>query len=138
MDSHDKQSKQRTSQIDKNTTFHQAFHHALDGIVEVLRRERNMRFHMIMAIFVLAIGIYFGLGRSDWIWITIAFFIVIMSEFVNTMVEAIVDLAVGHHFHPLAKVAKDVAAGAVLVAATTAVVIGLLIFQPYLFQLFGW
>ncbi|SUP61324.1 Undecaprenol kinase [Weissella viridescens] len=70
-----------------------------------------MRFHLVAAILVLCLGIYLGIGRSDWIWITIAVSMVIMSEFVNTMVEAIVDLIVGERYEPLAKVAKDVAAG---------------------------
>ncbi|SOB44581.1 Diacylglycerol kinase [Weissella viridescens] len=120
-------------QVTKNRHFLQALGHALDGVIDVLRRERNMRFHLVAAILVLCLGIYLGIGRSDWIWITIAVSMVIMSEFVNTMVEAIVDLIVGERYEPLAKVAKDVAAGGGLVAAGTAAVIGCLIFYPYLF-----
>ena len=95
-------------------------------------RERNMRFHIVAAIVVLLVGIYVKLGRSDWLWISVAVFTVIMAEFVNTMVEAIVDLIVGEQYHPLAKVAKDVASGAVLAAVAFAIVIGVLIFQPYI------
>ena len=114
--------------------FLQALGHALDGVIDVLRRERNMRFHLVAAILVLCLGIYLGRGRSgSGFGLTIAVSMVIMSEFVNTMVEAIVDLIVGERYEPLAKVAKDVAAGGVLVAAGTAAVIGCLIFYPYLF-----
>lgn len=128
MDSHDK----KPHQVAKNTTFLQALGHAIEGIGQLLVRERNMRFHFLAAVIVLIVGIYVGLGRSDWLWITIAVFTVIMAEFVNTMVEAIVDLIVGERYEPLAKIAKDVAAGAVLASVMFAVVVGVLIFQPYL------
>jgi len=118
-------------QTEKNTHFLQALGHALEGIGQLLIRERNMRFHILAAVVVLAVGLYVNLGRSDWLWISVAVFTVIMAEFVNTMVEAIVDLIVGETYHPLAKVAKDVASGAVLAAVAFAIVVGVLIFQPY-------
>lgn len=120
-------------QTEKNTRFLQAFGHAVDGVKVVLERERNMRFHLFATIMVVCAGLWLGIGRSDWIWITIAVFIVVLAEFTNTMVEAIVDLIVGETYEPLAKVAKDVAAGAVLVSAGTAMIIGSLIFLPYIF-----
>jgi len=125
-------------QTSKNTRFIQAFGHAWDGVMVVLARERNMRFHLLATILVVLAGLWLGIGRSDWIWITIAVFIVVLAEFTNTMVEAIVDLVVGETYEPLAKVAKDVAAGAVLVSAGTATIIGGLIFLPYIFRLLGW
>lgn len=125
-------------QTEKNTKFLQAFGHAVDGITVVLARERNMRYHLLATILVIIAGLMLGIGRSDWIWITIAVFIVVVAEFTNTMVEAIVDLIVGENYEPLAKVAKDVAAGGVLVSAGTAMIIGSLIFLPYIFQLIGW
>lgn len=118
-------------QVVKNTSFLQALGHSLEGIGQLLVRERNMRFHFIAALVIFAIGLYVGLGRSDWLWITVACFTVIMAEFVNTIVEAIVDLIVGTQYYELAKVAKDVASGAVLAAVMFAVVIGGLIFEPY-------
>ncbi|QIE78547.1 diacylglycerol kinase family protein [Weissella confusa] len=133
MDLHDKKkAATQEPQIEKNTHFIQALGHALEGIGQLLVRERNMRFHIVAAIVVLLVGIYVKLGRSDWLWISVAAFTVIMAEFVNTMVEAIVDLIVGEQYHPLAKVAKDVASGAVLAAVAFAIVIGVLIFQPYI------
>ena len=119
-------------QVTKNTHFWQAAKHAFEGIGQLIARERNMRYHLVIAIIVLLVGIYVKLGRSDWLWITVAIFTVVMAEFVNTMVEAIVDLIVGTAYHELAKTAKDVAAGAVLAAVLFAVVIGVLIFQPYI------
>ncbi|MBM7618098.1 undecaprenol kinase [Weissella uvarum] len=131
MDSRDKTNSDH--QVTKNRHFLQALRHAVDGIKEVLTHERNMRFHFFAAVVVVIAGLFLGIGRSDWIWITIAIAMVIMAEFVNTMVEAIVDLIVGTTYAPLAKVAKDVAAGGVLVAVGTAVIIGCLIFYPYIF-----
>lgn len=128
----------KDQQTEKNTCFLQSFGHAVDGIKVVLERERNMRFHLLATLIVIAGGLWLEIGRSDWIWITISVFIVVVAEFTNTMVEAIVDLIVGETYAPLAKVAKDVAAGGVLVAAGTAMIIGSLIFLPYIFPLLGW
>ena len=132
MDSKDNKKKEDTHQVHKNSHFMQAFGHAMAGIGELLVRERNMRFHIFAACVVLIVGIYVDLGRSDWLWISVAVFTVISAEFLNTVVEAIVDLIVGENYHPLAKVAKDVASGGVLAAAAFAIVVGILIFQPYL------
>lgn len=132
MDSNDNKKNNNQKQIEKNSHFLQALGHSLAGIGELLARERNMRFHILAACIVLVVGIYVDLGRSDWLWISVAVFTVISAEFLNTIVEAIVDLIVGENYHPLAKVAKDVASGGVLAAAFFAVVVGVLIFQPYL------
>lgn len=129
---HDKENKKQP-QIEKNSNFLQALGHALEGIGQLLVRERNMRIHFAAALIVLIVGLKVGLGRSDWLWVTVAVFTVIMAEFVNTIVEAIVDLIVGDHYFFLAKVAKDVASGAVLAAVGFAIIIGILIFQPYIF-----
>lgn len=134
MDSRNKKGPQPVKeQIDKNATFMQSLGHALEGIGQLLIRERNMRFHFLAALVVISVGIWRHIGRADWLWIVVAIFIVVMAEFVNTMVEAIVDLVVGDEFHPLAKIAKDVAAGAVVFAVVFAIAIGFLIFQPYFF-----
>lgn len=132
MDSNDNKKNNNQKQVEKNSHFLQAFGHSIAGIGELLVRERNMRFHIFAACIVLIVGIYVDLGRSDWLWISVAVFTVISAEFLNTIVEAIVDLIVGENYHPLAKVAKDVASGGVLAAAVFAVIIGVLIFQPYL------
>ncbi|CAM4361103.1 diacylglycerol kinase family protein [Weissella hellenica] len=132
MDSNDNKKNNNQKQVEKNSHFLQAFGHSIAGIGELLVRERNMHFHIFAACIVLIVGIYVDLGRSDWLWISVAVFTVISAEFLNTIVEAIVDLIVGENYHPLAKVAKDVASGGVLAAAVFAVVIGVLIFQPYL------
>jgi len=103
----------------------------------ILVRERNMRIHILLAFLILVTGLHYGLYRADWLWVTMAVFIVIFSEFLNTIIEAVVDLVVEKKYHPLAKLAKDVAAGAVLVAVGVEIIILLLIFQPYIWRQFG-
>ncbi len=126
MASKDKQ----TQQLDKNKTFIQSLGHALDGIKRLLLEERNFRFDLIMGILVLALAVIMRININEWLWLFAAFFSVIGSEVLNTIVENVVDLIVGHHFDALAKRAKDVAAGGVLLSALFAVIIGMLIFVP--------
>ena len=128
-----KKNAHRVPQVTKNNNFLQSLGHALNGLWLVVKDERNMRFHIIASILVIAIGFYFKIGRSDWLWICVAITSVITAEFLNTIVEAIVDLVMGNQYHELAKTAKDVAAASTLIAAAFAVVIGLLIFAPYIY-----
>ncbi len=89
-----------------------------------------------MAILALGLGTWLQLSINEWLWVTLAIFVVVVAEVLNTVVEAIVDLLVGHHYDAEAKKAKDVAAGGVLIAAFFAVVIGCLVFIPELLQVF--
>jgi diacylglycerol kinase len=95
----------------------------------MLRTQRNAWIHATISTLVFACGLWLGLGRLEWALIVFAIALVWMAEFVNTALEAVVDLA-SPNLHPLAKVGKDVAAAAVLVGAATAVLIGLLILGP--------
>ncbi|MGX7051451.1 diacylglycerol kinase family protein [Leuconostoc palmae] len=124
-------------QIARNSNFFKALRNSLNGIWMILVRERNMRIHIVLAFLILVTGLHYGLYRADWLWVTMAVFIVIFSEFLNTIIEAVVDLVVEKNYHPLAKLAKDVAAGAVLVAVGVEIIILLLIFQPYIWRQFG-
>jgi diacylglycerol kinase (ATP) len=110
-----------------------AFGHALRGLGYVLRTQRNAWVHAIATSLVIILGLWFGLAPRDWasLLVTIAF--VWMAEFINTALEAVVDLASPQH-HPLAKVGKDVGAAAVLIAAMTAILVGLLILGPPLLE----
>ncbi|MEX0380638.1 diacylglycerol kinase family protein [Leuconostoc sp. MS02] len=121
----------------RNSSFFKAMRNSLNGIWLILVRERNMRIHVVLAFFILVAGLHYGLYRADWLWVTMAIFIVVFSEFLNTIIEAVVDLVVEKKYHPLAKLAKDVAAGAVLVAVGVEIIILLLIFQPYVWRQFG-
>ncbi|KAA8325367.1 diacylglycerol kinase family protein [Leuconostoc carnosum] len=124
-------------QTTRNSNFLKAMRNSLNGIWTILVRERNMRIHIVLAFLILVAGLHYGIYRADWLWVTMAVFIVIFSEFLNTIIEAVVDLVVEKKYHPLAKLAKDVAAGAVLVAVGVEIVILLLIFQPYVWRQFG-
>ncbi|CAH1851362.1 diacylglycerol kinase family protein [Convivina intestini] len=127
--------KDKQPQVTRNHNFAMALKNALHGILVVVLRERNMRIHIISAFMILLAGLYCGLRRSDWLWVTIGVFLVIYSEFLNTIVESIVDLIVGRRYHVLAGLAKDLAAGLVLVAVGVEMIILLIIFEPYVYHL---
>ena len=106
-----------------------SFRHAFAGWWYMLRTQRNAWIHAVLSTAAFALGLWLGLDRLEWAMIILAMALVWMAEFVNTALEAVVDLA-SPDLHPLAKVGKDVAAAAVLVAALAAVVVGLLIMGP--------
>ncbi|NPV26847.1 MAG: diacylglycerol kinase family protein [Firmicutes bacterium] len=109
----------------------QSFRYAIEGVGYALRTQRNMRIHSAVAVVVVGLGYCLRLTRTEWVAIIFAVALVLVMEMVNTAIEKTIDLVTSKH-HPLAKIAKNVAAGAVLVAAANAVVIGLLVFSPYL------
>ncbi len=106
-----------------------SFRHAFAGWWYVLRTQRNAWIHAVASLTVLAIALWLRLGRTDWAILILTIVLVWVAEFVNTAVEAIVDL-LSPNIHPLAKIAKDVAAAAVLIAALASVVVGLLVLGP--------
>lgn len=108
--------------------FFYSFGYALEGVRTALG-EQNMRFHVVSAFVVLAAGVFTGLSTLEWCVIVIVMGLVLAAEIFNTALERVVDLA-SPDIHPLAKQAKDLAAGAVLVIAGMSVIIGLLIFLP--------
>jgi diacylglycerol kinase (ATP) len=106
-----------------------AFGHAFRGWWYVLKTQQNAWIHSLFATAVILVGLWVGLKPFDWAVIVLTIAMVFTAEFINTAIEAVVDLASPVH-HPLAKVGKDVGAGAVLVSALAGVVIGLLIIGP--------
>lgn len=104
-----------------------SFNWAFDGIVHVLRHERNMWIHFIIAGLVLVAGLFFALTRLEVIALLVAISFVLIAEMINTSVEHIVDM-ITQAEDPRAKIAKDVAAGAVLIAAVNAVAVAYLVF----------
>ena len=106
-----------------------AFGHAFRGWWYVLNTQHNAWIHSVVAIIVFILGVWLNLPARDWAVLVLTIAMVFMAEFINTAIEAVVDLASPVH-HPLAKVGKDVGAGAVLVAALAAILIGLLILGP--------
>lgn len=113
-----------------------SFRHASAGWWHMLRTQRNAWIHAVISTLVFGLGLWLGLGRLEWAVLVLTIGLVWMAEFVNTALEAVVDLA-SPDLHPLARVGKDVAAAAVLVGACTAVVIGLLILGPPLWDRVG-
>lgn len=107
----------------------QSFRHAITGWWYVIRTQRNAWIHLVVSVLVILLGIWLNLAVRDWAIIVIAFAMVWTSEFLNTALEAVVDLASPQH-HQLAKVGKDVGAAAVLIAALGSILIGLLILGP--------
>ncbi|KAA3644834.1 MAG: diacylglycerol kinase family protein [Chloroflexi bacterium] len=115
------------------TTRIKSFGHAFAGWAYVLRTQRNTWIHALISIAVFIVGLWLRLGRLEWGLIIISGTLVWLAEFLNTALEAIVDLASPEQ-HPLAKVGKDVGAAAVLIAALAAVLIGLLVLGPPLWE----
>jgi diacylglycerol kinase len=110
------------------------FKFAGEGIRYVVRTQRNARIHLGIGLAVALAGIYFRISAIEWAIISITFGLVFSAEMINTVAEMAVDLLIQRH-HPMAKAAKDVGAGAVLVAAVSAVVVGVAIFGPRLWAL---
>ncbi|MBX0291781.1 diacylglycerol kinase family protein [Hymenobacter sp. HSC-4F20] len=114
-----------------------SFGYAFRGVRAALRTEVHLWFHAVATVVVIGLGLYFGLERWEWVAVALAVGAVWCAELVNTAIEAVVNL-VSPEYHPLAGRAKDVAAGAVLVMAIAALVVGLLIFGPRVWALLGW
>jgi diacylglycerol kinase (ATP) len=114
----------------------QAFRHAFAGWWFVLRTQRNAWIHACATAAVLAVGLWLGLERHAWALLLLAIGLVWLAEFLNTALEAVVDLA-SPEAHPLARVGKDVGAAAVLIAALTAAAVGLLVLGPQLLARLG-
>jgi len=116
--------------------FIAGFGYAFAGLAYCFRTQRNFRVHLAIGLLVVLAGFLLGLSWVEWAVVAILIVVVLSAEMVNTMVEALVDLVTAE-YHPLAKVAKDVAAGVVLLSAIGASVIGVLIFVPKIAALFG-
>ncbi len=104
-----------------------SFNYAIEGIIYAVRTQRNMRIHMVSALLVLTACFFYDLSKIEFLAITITITIVIMAELMNTAIEFAVD-ATTNYYHPLVKLAKNIAAGGVLVTAINAVVVGYIIF----------
>ena len=111
----------------------QSFRYAFSGWWFVVRTQRNAWIHAIVSIAVIAVSLWLRLTARDWAIIVIAIAMVWTAEFINTALEAVVDIASPHE-HRLAKVGKDVGAAAVLIAAFSAALIGFLILGPPLWD----
>jgi diacylglycerol kinase len=113
-----------------------SFGPALEGWWYVLRTQQNAWVHATFSLLAFLLSWWLQLERRDWVLILLMVGLVWMAEFINTALEAVVDLASPEN-HPLAKVGKDIGAAAVLIAAFSAVIVGLLILGPPLVQKFS-
>lgn len=111
----------------------QSFKHAFAGWWHVIRTQQNAWIHAFATLLVVALGIYLKLDWGQWADILLAIGLVWLAEFLNTALEAVVDLASPQQ-HPLAKVGKDVGAAGVLIAAAVAVLVGLTVLGPPLLE----
>jgi diacylglycerol kinase (ATP) len=105
----------------------ESFNYAFEGIIHVLRTQRNLRIHFLIAVGVLGAAVAVGVTRFELIALLLAIAFVLIAEMINTAVEHTIDVATTS-FDPMAKLAKDIAAGAVLIASVNAVAIGYLVF----------
>ena len=110
----------------------ESFGYAFAGLWYAVKTQRNMRIHLSIAAVVLVLGLYVDVGWVEWAVLALAIGFVLVAEMFNTVAEAALDAATPY-YHPLVKVAKDVAAGAVLLTAVAAVLVGLLVLGPPLY-----
>ncbi len=111
----------------KKKTLIDSFNYAVSGIIIALKTEKNMRIHYLIAILVITLSLFFDFSRTEFLLLLFAISLVVVAEMVNTALERVIDL-ITQEYHPLARLVKDVAAGAVLIAAINSIVVGYLLF----------
>lgn len=113
--------------------FIKGFFYAGRGIILSLIEQRNLQVHLLATMIVVTAGLYFEIRVHEWLFVVVAIGLVWMAELMNTAIEYLTDLVTSEN-HPLARKAKDAAAGAVLVSALIAALIGSIVFVPYVCQ----
>lgn len=113
-----------------------SFRYAWQGIVQSYRGEQNLKIHTFVAILVVVFGFFLKISYIEWLVCLLLIGLVLMSEFINTAIEYVVDLA-SPSVHPLAKAAKDTASAGVLMMAIISAIIGLVIFIPKIIDFIG-
>ena len=119
----------------KNRELMSSLDFAVSGLITTFKEERNMRKHAVSAILVILAGLVFQVSVTEWLFLLLSISLVIAFEIVNSAIENVVDLASNYHFSMLAKNAKDMAAGAVLFVSGFALLTGLIIFVPKIWNL---
>ena len=119
----------------KNRDVISSLEFALTGIFTAFKEEKNMRSHVLSAVAAIIAGLIFRISATEWLFLLLSIILVIAFEIMNSAVENVVDLASDYHFSMRAKNAKDMAAGAVLVVSGFAVITGLIIFLPKLWDI---
>ena len=116
------------------TTFAQSKRHAIKGLKLIISNERNFRIQIIIAVIVVILSILLKISHTHWIAVSFLIALVLISEAFNSVIEAVCD-TVSKDYRVNIKYAKDVSAGAVLVSAILSVILGLIIFMPYIIPL---
>ncbi len=118
-----------------NNNLMNSFGYAFEGIMHAFKENRNLRIHLAIGLLVTYLGVIFGINHFEMGLVVVMIVLVISSEMINTALEEMVNLITNEH-RKEAKIAKDVAAGMVLVASIGSVIVGVLIFLPYILNLF--
>jgi len=111
----------------KSRNLIDSFNNAVNGIIYTLKTERNLKVHFTIAILVIIISLFFDFSRTEFLILCLTIAFVLMAEMFNTAVERVVDL-ITEDYHPLARLAKDIAAGGVLISAINSLIVGYLLF----------
>jgi diacylglycerol kinase len=122
--------------VQRNVNFWRGFQFAGEGLLYAFRTQRNFRVHLIASVAVIILGAWLRLPRQSWAILALDIGLVLTAEMINTAAEALVDLT-SPEYHPLAKLVKDLMAGAVLIVALISVIVGLLILGPPLLLRLG-
>jgi len=109
--------------------------HAIEGILSIIKNERNFRIQITVAVLVITLSIALKISHQDWLAVAFLITLVLISEAFNSVIEAVCD-TVSREYRVNIKYAKDVSAGAVLVSAILSVILGVIIFLPYILDLF--
>ncbi len=118
------------------STLRDSFRYAFEGLAYCYRTQRNFRIHLAVGLTGTLMGLVLGLSTLEWAIFVLTVGLVLAAEMVNTMIESLVDLVTGE-YHNLARIAKDVAAGIVLLTSIGSVLVGTLIFLPRLLAVLG-
>lgn len=119
----------------KNRHLIDSFKCAFRGIIQAFKSERNLKIHILATIIVMILAWYMNINSTEYITLIIIISIVLISELFNTAIEYAVDLVCGNNYNELGKHAKDIAAGATLIAAIGAVIVGCVIFLPKIIEI---
>lgn len=112
-------------------TYFQSQRHAIEGLISIIKNERNFRIQLLVAFFVVILGILLKISHTAWIAVGFLIALVLISEAFNSVIEALSD-TISNKYDVNIKYAKDVSAGCVLVSAIASVLLGLIIFIPYI------
>ena len=119
--------------MSNNHSLRKSFHNAQRGIFYFFRNEKNGQIQLLASLLVLVAGFYFQLNKSEWIAVILCIGLIISLEMCNSALEKICDLIMPE-YHPVIRIIKDVAAGAVLLAAFLSVITGIIVFGPKIYK----